>query len=527
MTDAPADGPSASPDPEEAPPAPPVPASSAPAEPTARRDPRATAYRLGVAALALGVTACLGWIAVTRADRLGWASPDDSMFVQLCWNTLHGAPLRFSLEAWDGPADRSYYASHLNLLFVLYLPFFAVSPGAKVLFLLKPLLSALGAIPLYALARRRTGSEALAAAITCLFLFHPLVTYNGLRISSNYLTFPLLFLALERLDRGSLAASGTCFLLAVAGREEISLMVAAFLVPLAVLRPERRRFALGVTAAALGVVLLYAGVLKGQFGAGPDHMYRFRHLGESLPALAASPLLSPRAFWGHLFAPDALLLALLVVLPLGPAVLLAPRYLLAAAAPWVLVAVSSVATDRVLGPYLVPVVPFLFAGLVEALRRFDSTASPRTWRRAAIGVAALLTLASWTGTRGPLRAYEAMRRTSSSLQSLQILAAATPEHAQVVALAEAVPREASVSASATTLIHLACRRYLYPFPVRAQQVDVVLVDTLSPPRWPARTDAEHRALVDALLAEPGVVVKRAGRFALIDRRAVPGPRVGR
>jgi hypothetical protein len=515
-------------------------------------DPRAAgrrrALRAALGVLGLALACFLAWSALTRAERLGYGSPDDSMFIQLCWNTIDGAPLRFSHEAWEGAPDRSYYASHLNLLFVLYLPLFALSPGHQVFCLLKPFLTLLAGVPLYALARRRTGSDLLAAGVAVLFALHPLVGYNAVRLSSNYLTLFLLVAAFERLDRGALKTAGACFLLAVAGREEISLANAAFLIPLALLWPHperplpgdapwrerlraqlaepRTRMALAVTAAGLLLTFGYVGVLKAQFGEGPDHFHRFAHLGSSLPAVALSPLLRPRAFWGNLLSGQSTAVLAALVIPLGPALFLAPRHLLAACASWGVIAISSVGGDKVLGPYLVPALPFLYVGLVEGLVWLGQRPRhPRRWQAAGLALAAASTALAWSSDSGPLSRYQGVRALSQ--RPLQVLAAVNPEYPQVQALTRLVPPEAKVSASPTTLLPLACRRYLYPFPIRAHEVDFVLVDRRadSPfnPRWPASTPAQHTASIQALLAEPGARLAEAGRFLLIDRREVQRP----
>lgn len=482
-------------------------------------------YLLLVLAAIAVLSALLAREGLARAAAFGYASPDDAMLVQRLWNTLDGRPLAYTVESFEPPWARFYLGSHFDLSLLVLLPFFWLRPGHEVLLVLHPLLALLGAVPLYRLALRRLGRPGWAAAVAGLYLCYPLLDAYSTRAASYFLlAVPLLLLALERLDAGDLWTSCLCFGLALLNREELALPVAAFLLPLAVRDRERRPLAVVVSVAGLLWLGLYLGLLRGALGSGPDGWGRYAHLGSSGAEVLLSPALRPRAFFGSVLAPDALRLGLLLVLPLGPAALLAPRHLLAAAAPLALVGASQVASDRVLGHYLVPAIPFLFAGLVEGLARL-SRWRRGPWSAAFVGLltAALLTLAAWQVDGGPFVHYDRLRILDP--RKLQALQRANPERAAVAALIATIPPEASVSASAPALVLVAARRALHPFPVRADAVDFVLVDTaLDWPRWPETPHEAHLAAVARARAEPGVRVTEAGRWLLIDRRAAGAAR---
>lgn len=512
--------------PEEEPPPDPQPAEAAPPEPAR---PFGKTDRIYLALVLAGLcllSALLSAQGLARVERFGYGSPDDAMYVQALWNTSQGQPLRYSLEQWREPWEACYFGSHFDLTILLNLPLFWVAPGYTAVMVLHPLLTLIGALPLFFLARRRLASPGRAALVAGLYLLYPLLAYNSIRLAAYYwLTPPLILLALERMDAGRLRAAALAFGLAFMTREEVPLSVAALLLPLAYLDKDRRRFCLIVSGCGLVWTFLYLGLLKATvFGGGGGALWKFGHLGDSIPAILVSPLARPRVFFSHLLASESTVLLLLLALPLGPALLLAPRHLLAACVPWSIVAISSFPSDKVLGHYLVPAVPYLFAALVVGLERLRARRARLGWdpSLSALAIAGFLTLAAWQSDMGLLRRYQRVR--SLNRGHIRLLEAITPEHAQVRELIATIPADASVSASPTTLLFLAKRRYLYPFPIRAGAVDCLLVDTrtqsMLAPRWPDRGPEAHTRAIRRVVNEPGVQVTAVGRFLLIDRRGL-------
>ncbi|RMG09517.1 MAG: DUF2079 domain-containing protein [Planctomycetota bacterium] len=473
------------------------------------------------------VSALLSLEGIRRVERLGYASPDDAMVVQALWNTTHGRWFASSIERSEPPWEQNHLGTHFDLSLPLQVPLAWIAPGYRSLLWVHPLVGLLGVIPLFVYARRRLGSPRLAAAAACLALASPLLLTNTLRLGLySWLVPPCVLFALERLDAGRRRAAAVGFLLATLCREDVAFPVAAFLLVLAATSPAHRRFALCVAAACLAWLTFVLAVLGPWLAPGMHHLARYAHLGGSAGEILLSPLLHPAVFFSHLFSGESLVLGFLLLFPFLPCALLSPRHLFAAAMPWAMVAVSSKASDKVLGHYLVPALPFLFAAAVAGVAR-ARTLAPQRWgswrvRVPFVGLALTwcTTAAAWTCDAGPLRRYQALRVLGS--RATLVLEAMTPEHAALRAVLSRVPAEASVSAAAPTLILLAKRRWLHPFPVRAHEADVLVIDTdPSSPRYPDYGSAAHSAAVRRALSEAGARSVRIGRFAVVDRRGVP------
>lgn len=495
-------------------PAAPVPSPAAPAA-----GGRGRVYLALVLLLWLLASALCATSAVARSRRLGYANPDDAMLVQYVWNTTQGRPMRYTLESFAPPWERSHLAVHASFLSFLHAPLLALSGTHEALLVVQPVLALAGAIPLFVLAARRLGPAPAAALSACL-LAYPLLLANSIRLGAYYTFTPaLLLLALERWDADARRTAALAFCAAFLDREEVSLPVLVFLaLEAARASGPRRRWALGIAGVGLGWTLLYLGLLKAHlFGAPPgDFLFRYTHLGGSIPAVLASPLLRPGAFFGALVAPSALILLVLLLFPLAFLPLASPRHLLAAGVPFLVVALSNQESDRHLGRFLVPAIPFLFAGAAAGLAWLRERRPALRLDRVGLVAAGLATLLAWQADWGFLARYEAVRALSP--RHVQLLERWTPEHAELRAALAAIPPEASVSVSPTAMLFVAQRREAHPFPVRAEEVDFVIVDTHPQmPRWPDRGLAAHRAAIEATLKRAERVV-RIGRFVIADQR---------
>lgn len=476
-----------------------------------------------VVAAVLALGGLVGELAVRRAGRLAYGSPDDAMNLQAVCNAARGGAPRYSGERWEGPPEANILASHLVASTLVFAPVAATAEPWAWALRSKAIATLLGAVPLFLLARRRLGCARRALAVAGLFLLSPLVLSQAARFTSNgLLALACVPLAAERLAAGRRAPAAALLLAGFLDREESLAPVCLLALGLALGDRAGRRLWLGLAALSIALVLAYLGVVRPALGGGtPDHVARFAHLGDG-PWKALAPLLRPGAFWGALLAPEAVALLAGLLVPLGPAALAAPRWLLCGLIPWVGVSVSAVASDRVLGPYLVVGAPFLFVALVEGLAWLRARRGRLDPSLGALGVAALGTLAAWgiPAEVGPLARYRPLRVLDPATP--RIIERLNPHHVEARALLARIPRAASVSASNTTHLLLADRRWLYPFPVRREEVDVVVVDERTDPfvnpRWPDAGPAAHAAAVAAALAEPGARVERAGPLLVIWRR---------
>lgn len=190
--------------------------------------------------LAVGLT--LGWAAVLLALSLArYAGYNAGMFdlgnmAQSIWNGTKGRPLTFTSE--QGAFSRM--ALHVELIYWLFVPLYALWPDPRLLLTLQVAGFAVGAWPLYRLARRRLHHQWAARGLLVCYLFSPtaqnavLFDFHG-----DTLAIPFLLLALDALDCRAWRTYALWILLALSCKFYVAVPVGALGVTLW-LKGERR-----------------------------------------------------------------------------------------------------------------------------------------------------------------------------------------------------------------------------------------------------------------------------------------------
>lgn len=96
---------------------------------------------------------------------------DLGIFNQVFWSTINGRFFYYTVEPWHG---QSFFGVHFSPILVLLVPFYAVYPHPETLLVLQSFIIALGAVPLYFLAKDEL-NERLALLLSLLYLTHPLL----------------------------------------------------------------------------------------------------------------------------------------------------------------------------------------------------------------------------------------------------------------------------------------------------------------------------------------------------------------
>jgi uncharacterized membrane protein len=142
---------------------------------------------------------------------------------------------------------RDLFGDHTSFVLLLAVPFYWIWPEAQTLLVLQAALLAAAAIPIYLLARKRTGSVAVATGLAVAYLLNPALQRDNLEQfhPEAFLVFFLalaIYWALEWRPRLFVAACIGCLLV----KEDTALLV----VPLALLVAWRRNRRLGLWLAA-------------------------------------------------------------------------------------------------------------------------------------------------------------------------------------------------------------------------------------------------------------------------------------
>ena len=97
---------------------------------------------------------------------------DLGTFDQALYTTLHGRFLYYTAELYVNLSG-CYFAQHISPLLLLLLPFYAISPSAVTLLVIKSFVLAIAAVPLYLSAQRELGSRKISTILAVLYLMYP------------------------------------------------------------------------------------------------------------------------------------------------------------------------------------------------------------------------------------------------------------------------------------------------------------------------------------------------------------------
>lgn len=256
---------------------------------------------VAIAVWATGLSA----LSVLRHRAFETGRFDLGNMVQAVWSTAHGQ----FLEATNLKGEQaSRLASHFDPVLAGFAPLWLVWPSPDLLLVVQAAAIALGALPVFRLARRHLHSERTALGFALAYLLYPATQWLALNeFHPVALACPLLLFAFDYLDQNRLMPFAACAAAAVCCREEIGLVVAGFGIWYALAR-GRRLAGAAVAAGGVAASLLAAEVIIRHFHGGPSGFtsyYRdagpadavtardFLYLGWLLLPLAALPLLAP------------------------------------------------------------------------------------------------------------------------------------------------------------------------------------------------------------------------------------------
>jgi uncharacterized membrane protein len=314
---------------------------------------------------------------------------DSAMYEEHLWNVTHGKGFRSYLD------QGLFLGEHIQVLHLALIPLHLVWPSHLMLELAESVALAIGAIPVYIMTRRMTGSAWAAGCLSATWLFYfPL---HFLDISIDIKTFrpislgvPALMFALERIERGRLKAACFWIIVAVAAKEDFAVIVAPLGLWIAVTRsPDTstlstgRRTVWGCALAALAVayVALTVTSLIPAFRAGEVVHYTryFGKLGSSPSEIANSLMTQPDAVFARLFSLRTAIYTGLLLVPVGFVSCLSPLRMAVAGPLFCVLSLMQLTNDpdaaeQLLIPFHhfhAPLIPVIFWSAAGGLKRFS------------------------------------------------------------------------------------------------------------------------------------------------------------
>jgi uncharacterized membrane protein len=416
-----------------------------------------------IAAFAAGFSA----LSVLRHEAFNSGRFDLGNMVQVVWSTAHGDPFRMT----DLQGDQiSRLGAHTDFMLAAFAPLWWLWPDPSLLLVAQAAVVALGALPVFWLARKHLGSARAALGFALAYLLYPPVQWLVLDdFHAVALACPLLLFGFWYLDEDRLGAFAVVASLAMLTKEEIGFAVAGLGIWYA-LAGGRLRAGLAIAAAGTTLsLLLILGVMPAVSGGESDFYRRYGEVGGSPGGIVETILTDPVhvlevAFDGRGLGYLARLLAPVLF------VAVAPLTLVAALPELAINLLSSTATQTSIHfHYTAAITPALVAGSVfgaaRIARRRPETATPLAVTAVVLALAAGWWLGPLPYPGGEDLAADAWRVDSHDRVADRAL--------------ERVPADAVVSASNVLGAHLSERKRILSFPYR-QDADWIVVDEKRP-----------------------------------------------
>jgi uncharacterized membrane protein len=388
---------------------------------------------------------------ITVAMHRGYGTPafDMGIFDQGLW----------LLSRFKAPfvtvMGRNLFGDHTSFILLLLVPLYWVYPHAAALLVVQSALLALGALPVYLLARNRLHNTVLATVLAGAFLLYPALGWGNLeQFHPDAFLVPLIGFAVYAAVtwRPGLLIAAVALSLLV--KEDVAL----FVVPLGVWVAFRRnrRFGLKMVAAAVAcAVFATQVVIRGLIGVADLHLDRAPF--GSFGGLVSTTFLRPGRLLHYLRSENRPWYVWQMVVPSALMFLWAPEV----AAIGLLVLGSNVFSDfpyqhQIQYHYSLPLVALLAMGTVFAIGAL------KTFRRQATAVAAVAVCSVWACFLWGVLPFSASR--------ISYWKGSNPEVQAINAVEAALPANAVVSAYYPYVSHIdhRTRVYMWPNPFRAQ-----------------------------------------------------------
>jgi uncharacterized membrane protein len=409
-------------------------------------------------------------LSILRHRAFNTGRYDLGNMVQTVWNTAHGNFLQ--MTSGDG-RQISRLAAHFDPILAAFAPLWWIWPSAEMLLVVQAIVVALGALPVFWLARKHLGSERAGLGFVLVYLLYPATQWLTLNeFHPVALACPFLLFAFWYLDEDRLVPFAIFAVLAATTKEEIGLVVAGMGIWYAI----RRKWRPGAVIAGAGVLVsaLAITVVIPHYNAGAESSFygRYDAIGGSAGGIAKTAVTHPWRIVEEAFHGNDIHYLLHLLLPLGLLFLLSPVTLIAVLPELALNQLSSTSTQTSIHFHytagaIAPLVVATVLGAAVLARRFPAGA-------VAAGAVAVALVASWKIGAIPLWGYvpggEDYQRNDWRVTA--------HDHVAAEAL-RLVPKDAVVSSTNVLGAHLSDRRRVLSLPKLADATWVVADETRS------------------------------------------------
>jgi uncharacterized membrane protein len=440
--------------------------------------------------------------------RLNTSGFDLGINVNWCYNALHGHPTRSTVLF--GPSGGHFLGNHAIFGMALWLPIYAIKPGAEVLLIFQSAMAGLAAVPLFLFASTQLPRWSAVVVAYAYLFFAPLhgpnfYDYHEL-IPPLFFHF-LLYWALAR-DRTWLAALLVPVLWSFREDVAVGLVVLGFFLAITGIRP---RFGLAMALiSGIWFVLLKFVVMPMYWQTWFANIYKeLQAPGQSgYGTVVETILINPSYFLKTLLDKDKLIYFLHMFAPLAFLPARRPALLLLAIPGFTfsLLTTGYAPTLSIGFQYTCHSIPYVFAASVLMLRLLGRGEGGVVRRRAVLG-AVVLGVLSHSYVFGAVLQHNTFVGGFSKVEFTMT----SQEQARYQALrrmAAMIPESASVAAGENEVPHVAARLNAYTLKLGPADADYILVYGDR-----ARSGPQHKTLQTMFSREEyGLLTKAEGLF---------------
>jgi uncharacterized membrane protein len=413
-----------------------------------------------------------GSLSILRHRAFNTGRYDLGNMVQTVWNTAHGHFLQ--MTGGDG-RQISRLAAHFDPILAVFAPLWWIWPSPEMLLLAQAVAVALGALPVFWLARKHLGSEHAGLGFALVYLLYPATEWLTLNeFHPVALACPFLLFAFWYMDEDRLLPFVLFATLAMTTKEEIGFVVAG----LGIWYWVRQRSWIGAAIAGGGALAsaLAITVIIPHYNAGADSAFygRYDAIGGSAGGITETAVTRPWQIIEEAFQGGDLHYLLHLVAPVALLFVFAPLVLVAAVPELALNLLSAATTQTSIHfHYTAGALPMLIAGSVVGAgtiaRRFPQ-------RMGAIATAAVVVALAANWKIGAVPLWGAVPGGEDYQKADWQRTAHDRIAEQAIAL---IPAHAVVSSTNVLGAHLSARRRVLSLPKLGDATWVAVDETRS------------------------------------------------
>ena len=345
------------------------------------------------------------------------------------------------------------FGEHLSFNLVLLAPLYKIWPDVRLLLVLQTAALAIGAIPVYLLARDRLKNGVLSLALAASYLLYPALQWlNHDQFHPDALAVPTLLFAFYFATKRRYILFAVSALVAVLAKEDVALVMMVMGIYLAVTNNRTVGFATALASLAWFVVGLKY-LLPAFGGTSLFYAQNFSNLGSTMGEVAINTLTKPGLVLPLIIQESNLLYITQLLAPVAFSPLASIEVLLISLPALFSNAVSQQGyMHNIEYHYTATIIPFVFAGAILAIEKLALK------KREAVVVAGLIVavalMSNYFWSPSPI----------SGQHKRAFVVADAAKRASMERAVTLIPNDAVVSASYTMVPHLTHREKIYEFP---------------------------------------------------------------